>query len=75
VSLQAVEKADAEKYSLNSREQSANPEEVFLELFGLLEEYGPSWYTEEQHNRALAAFRVLYRSNHVASAPIPAGQP
>ena len=33
--------------------------EAFLELFKLLEEYGPSWYAEEHHNRALAAMRVL----------------
>ena len=24
-------------------------------LFGLLEEYGPTWYTEKCHNQALAA--------------------
>ena len=33
--------------------------EVFLELFKLLEQYAPGWYTEEQHNRAVAALRVL----------------
>jgi hypothetical protein len=29
--------------------------EVFRELFSLLEEYAPVWYTEEHHNRAVAA--------------------
>ena len=33
----------------------ATPEAVLEELFRLLEEYGPSWYTEEHHNRAVAA--------------------
>jgi hypothetical protein len=29
--------------------------EVLEELFELLEEYAPTWYTEEHHNRAMAA--------------------
>ena len=33
--------------------------EVFRELFSLLEQYAPVWYTEEHHNRAVAALRVL----------------
>jgi hypothetical protein len=28
---------------------------VLRELFELLEDYAPSWYTEELHNRASAA--------------------
>ncbi len=31
------------------------PREVLQELFQLLEEYAPVWYTEEHHNRAVAA--------------------
>jgi hypothetical protein len=31
--------------------------EVLQELFQLLEEYAPTWYTEEHHNRAVAALR------------------
>jgi hypothetical protein len=27
-------------------------------LFDLLEEYAPSWYTEEHHTKALAALRL-----------------
>jgi hypothetical protein len=34
---------------------SATPEKVLEELFNLLEEYGPTWYTEEHHNRVVAA--------------------
>ena len=33
--------------------------EAFLELFKLLEEHAPSWYTDEHRNRAIAAMRVL----------------
>ena len=33
--------------------------EAFLELFELLEEYAPIWYTEEHHQRALTAWRIL----------------
>jgi hypothetical protein len=28
---------------------------VLAELVDLLDEYGPSWYTEDHHNRVLAA--------------------
>ena len=34
---------------------SATPEKVFEEIFNLLEDYGPAWYTQELHNRAVAA--------------------
>ena len=39
--------------------------EVFEQLFRLLEEYAPAWYTEEHHNRAVAALRVLEESRQV----------
>jgi len=38
---------------------TANPREVFAELLELLEEYGPSWYTEEHHRRAVTALQKL----------------
>ncbi len=28
------------------------------ELITLLEDYGPTWYTEEHHNRAISALRA-----------------
>ena len=34
-----------------------NAEEVLRELFELVEEYGPVWYTEEHHRRAGAALQ------------------
>ena len=36
--------------------------EAFLELFELLKEYAPIWYTEQHHHRALTARRVLQKS-------------
>jgi len=36
--------------------------EAFLELFELLKEYAPIWYTEQNHHRALTAWRVLQKS-------------
>ena len=34
-------------------------EDAFLELLKLLEQYAPVWFTEEHHNQAAAALRVL----------------
>ena len=34
----------------------------FVELFELLEAYAPAWYTEEHHNRAEDAYRVLLKT-------------
>lgn len=36
--------------------------EVLVELFDLLEEYGPAWYTDTHRSRALAAIRALQGS-------------
>ena len=36
--------------------------EALIELFDLLEEYGPIWYTEASRDRALAAIRALEES-------------
>lgn len=32
-----------------------SPKAILKELYELLEDYGPAWYTEEQHNRVVAA--------------------
>lgn len=39
--------------SMDRKPASGNA--VLRELFELLEDYAPSWYTEELHNRAAAA--------------------
>ena len=46
--------------------QSLSEAEVLLELFNLLEQYAPSWYTKEHHNRAVAALRSC--SNSIESS-------
>ena len=33
--------------------------EVYAEMFNLLEEYAPSWYTEDLHRRASAGLNEL----------------
>jgi len=38
-----------------------NPATVLKELFELLEDYGPVWYTEENHDRAVAALAQIMR--------------
>lgn len=40
---------------LPDKPAASTSHEVLLELFNLLEEYAPVWYTEELHNRAVAA--------------------
>jgi hypothetical protein len=37
--------------------------EALAELYELLEDYGPSWYSEELHHRAEAALRILRESH------------
>jgi len=32
-----------------------SPKAILRELYELLEDYSPAWYTEEHHNRAVAA--------------------
>ena len=41
----------------------SNAAEVFAEMFELLEDYAPAWYSEDLHDRALAALRHLKRLN------------
>lgn len=42
--------------------------EVFQELLNLLEQYAPTWYTEEHHRRALTALRGLEESRQSAKS-------
>lgn len=44
-----------------SQTQLSFVEEAFLELFKLLEQYAPVWYTEEHHNHAAAALLLLQK--------------
>ncbi len=44
--------------------QPATGNAVLRELFELLQDYAPSWYTEELHNRAAAALGELAPQIH-----------
>jgi hypothetical protein len=46
--------------SISLRQNGSNILAVLKELFVLLEEYGPVWYTKEHHDRAIAV--LLHRS-------------
>jgi hypothetical protein len=35
----------------------SNPKEVLQEVFDLLEEFSPAWYSEELHSRAIAVLK------------------
>jgi len=50
-----IESAHGRSTSTLGQRDTMNSTIVLEELFQLLEEYGPSWYTEEHHNRAVAA--------------------
>ncbi len=38
--------------------------DVIVELHDLLEQYGPPWYTEQQHDRAERAIRLIKCLSH-----------
>jgi hypothetical protein len=42
-------------YNNDSRSKPITPVTVLQELFELLEDYSPVWYTQENHDRALVA--------------------
>jgi hypothetical protein len=64
VSLQRID----EQIEVADRERDfeqrgvAEAREALVELFDLLEEYAPKWYTVSLHARALAAIKVLQES-------------
>ena len=43
----------------NARKAEANFADVLAELHGLLEQYAPQWYTQQQHVRVERALRIL----------------
>jgi hypothetical protein len=53
------------------------PKVVLEELFVLLEEYGPAWYGEEQHDRALLAlnYREEFRTKSEIELDAPGRLP
>jgi len=51
--------------SANRQAQFTFFEEAFREMFNLLEEHAPRWYTEEHHKRAAAALGALEESRQL----------
>lgn len=60
MSFQRLDQANAGSSALQLRERRpvVSAEEALRELFELLEDYAPSWYTKEHHERAIAALRL-----------------
>jgi len=61
MSARKLATSKAKSALLTSREPSApeSAQAVLAELFLLLEEYGPLWYTEDHHNRATRALTEM----------------
>lgn len=56
--VERLERANSYTGDLNHPEHEQDvptPRQVLEELFQLLEDYAPTWYTEKHHNRAVAA--------------------
>lgn len=64
MSLQKHEERNAVQDAVSAfeKQRPVNPSEVLAELFELLEEYAPLWYTEEHHNRIEIALRIRRRA-------------
>ena len=52
----------------NCQAQFASYMEAFREIFNLLEEHAPTWYTEEHHERAVAALGALQEPRQLSKA-------
>jgi hypothetical protein len=58
-SLKLVEAPAPQRLSANPQPHQAITAKAALEeLFELLEDYAPVWYTEEHHDRAIKALRA-----------------
>jgi hypothetical protein len=47
------------KFTTANPEEAVDSQAVLRELFELLEDYAPAWYTETHHNRVVAALGEL----------------
>lgn len=50
-----LDNSHAAEFRPESDDSIPTTHEVLEELFQLLEDYAPAWYTEKHHNRAVAA--------------------
>lgn len=74
MSVQGTINLSTEKNGMNTSAElpPPNPKEVFAELLGLLEEYGPSWYTEAHQSRALKALQKLEKPRQTSREAVSA---
>jgi hypothetical protein len=56
----------ADESALLADARPMTAKEALAELIELLEDYAPSWYTEEHHKRALAALHGASKPPYVA---------
>ena len=56
MNIEHLDRVSISTLEVDAEAQGApTPRAVLEELFKLLEDYAPTWYTEEHHNRAVAA--------------------
>ena len=55
MSVERLDLTDSQRNDSESHSSVPTAREVLEELFLLLEDYAPTWYTEQHHNRAVAA--------------------
>jgi hypothetical protein len=60
----------ADEPVLLANTQPLTAKEALAELIELLEDYAPSWYTEEHHKRALAALHGAGKPSYVAKVGV-----
>jgi hypothetical protein len=65
----------AEESVLLEDARTPTEKEALAELFALLEDYAPSWYTEEHHTRALSALRDSGKQAYVARVQVRSVHP
>jgi len=56
-----------EAFVANLKRERAQLAEALNELYELLEEYAPSWYSEDQHEKAKAALELLGQADSLPS--------
>jgi hypothetical protein len=56
-----------EEYVVQLELQRTRIAEALRELYELLEEYAPAWYTEDRHERAKSALQLLTGSDRLPS--------
>ena len=62
-----LERGGDKEYIAQLERERTQLSEALEELYQLLEEYGPAWYSKEQHERARLALRLVTESASMPS--------